>query len=164
MTHFTKTEQAVTDFEWFAVDKNECIGVFTTGGDIDLPLNIAAEKETYEKILTYFENLEKKHHYEFSPELETHLSQIRIASFDRFVSFYGGMSSRGLYSFSNYPPNLKTGSYFLVTTPTHQLKFGDLPGEIRTNLEKQRLFASDFETDYVVYEEIIEFCMSYYLT
>lgn len=155
MVAFTQLEQYYSDLDWFAVDKDGKIGHFTTGGNKLLPPTIAKSKETWRKLLNYFEKIELIHDVEKSPDLDKHLSQISFKSLDKFLESYKLMSSKGLYSFNCYPSNFDKRPYFLVTIPKVELTFEKLPNEIRLILQKQRLNDISFDKTYLIQEEVL---------
>jgi hypothetical protein len=49
-------DQEVTDFDWFAVDKDGRVGHFTTGGDGVFPRTVAASSDELQFITDFFQN------------------------------------------------------------------------------------------------------------
>ena len=157
MTAFSEQEQYYSDLDWFAADKDDKIGHFTTGGDKSLPPAIAKSKENWKKLLDYFVKIEPVHNFEMSPDLDKHLSQLSFKSLDKFLKCYKQMSSRGLYSFNSYPSNFDKRPYFLVTIPKIELTFEKLPEEIRLILEKQRFDDISFAKTFIIQEKVTEY-------
>ena len=57
MTAFDEDEQLYSDLDWYAIDRDERIGQFSTAGHRLLPPSFAANREMTDKLSDYFEGL-----------------------------------------------------------------------------------------------------------
>jgi hypothetical protein len=126
-------EQQETDFDWFGLDENGCVGHFTTAGFKLLPKSVSANVEDLRKITRYFDeigqtgagcnvnrNLEKEVGH-FKNETER----------SRYLFDFCRMADKGLYSF-DIDTYVRPGiAYFCVAVPSLPLKLESLPPIIR---------------------------------
>jgi len=149
MTIFTESEQYYSDLDWFAVDKNGLIAQFTTGANRLLPSVVAQNKENWQVLFSYFEQLKSRSEFEINSDLRKHIADKLISGLNndinRFIQPYSKMSEIGLFAFDSFPKDSVEGDYFLVTSPTVKLTLDDMPDHIAEILENQRFETVDFE-------------------
>jgi hypothetical protein len=150
----SESEQQETDFDWFGLDENGCIGHFTTAGFKLLPKSISTNAEDLQKIAHYFEEIaptgagcnasrnldEEVGHFKNENERAHYLSN--------FIE----MADKGLYSF-DIDTYVKPGlAYYCVAIPNLPLKLESLPQSIRAIISRTFLkgirFAEISRIDY----------------
>jgi hypothetical protein len=128
-------EMFATDFDWFAVDRDGCIGHFTTAGLRRLPESVRISRPRLERLREYFEccpsvgrsiltaGLEKERGFGGRPL--------------NWMSFLD-MAARGLYSYDTELVH-EFGLYYRAATPEKPIHLNDLPAEIAEALSATAL-------------------------
>jgi hypothetical protein len=119
------SEMFGTDFDWFAVDCDGCIGHFTTAGVRPLPESLRRSRSNLAMLDSFFENAPLRGTASLAPGLESQRGvNGRLLDWSSFLR----MAARGLHSYdTEYGP---TGSYYRVATPGQPLRISDLPRHI----------------------------------
>ena len=156
MTPFTRDEQWDHNYDLFIADSDGRIGHFSHIGFRLLPPSIARSKESWERLFNYFDNLPAvKNDYWVCPDLSIHLNNNYLGDFDEYLEPSAKMSSRGLYSFDSYDYSLKERPYFRVTIPKNELRFSNLPKEIKQVMTVIKSNEISFAHNSVISENII---------
>ena len=168
MTVFTEFEQWEFDLDWYAIDRDENIGQFSTAGHRLLPPSFASNKEMTKKLSNYFESLPfGERDFFICPNLKKNSlahkdmsdfsAEFQMTTFDLAKHFGKRMASRGLFSYdSNTMWNSSYKDYFRYAIPKQKLKLDDLPYEIKIILEKFRLSQINFTEDDLILDKITD--------
>ena len=142
----TDEEEEIFDIQWFAIDANNSVAQFTTGGQGFIPFTSKKSLSDL-KIVSSFvqDDLPSRCPTIMASKLASHIAEKDIFDIDTFKSFYNEMSSKGLYSFCPVRARGRPVDYFLVAKPARPIKLADFPMAIRELLEATR-FSGDFET------------------
>ena len=165
---FEDDEQWYSDLDWYAIDRNESIGQFSTAGHRLLPPSFASNKEMTEKLSNYFESLTfGDKNFLICPDLKknacafkdmTNISfEAAMQINDTSKHFAKRMASRGLFSYDSntmWSPDDRT--YFRFAIPKQELKLDELPQDIKIILERFRLVKVSFAEDTLISEEITD--------
>ncbi|MBS1795227.1 MAG: hypothetical protein JSS81_15325 [Acidobacteria bacterium] len=159
MTSFSEGEQWVLDLPWYAVDLEGRIGHFTTGGEKLFPPVVAESREDWEVLNNYFENLPaiQEGNYIVCPDLRNKLDSRLVPNIFGYIKPSAEMSARGLFAYDS-PPDDNERSYIRVTMPKKELKFDDLPEEIKNILQNFRLSEIDFTQNSLILDEMANKC------
>ena len=145
MTAFTESEQWDNDYNLFLIDNQGKIALLSHFGWRALPPTIAKSKENLEKLDNYFLQLNNsKEGYSVCPDLKKHLDTKTIADFGKYISYFGDLSSKGIYTYDSYDFSLTERPYYRVAIPKKELTINDLPEDIRSILEDLELYQIDF--------------------
>lgn len=155
MTQLTYDEQWYDDLDWFAVDQDGRLGHFATAGFRLLPPAVAANKENWQALCNYFNQLPAVRGYRISPELDKQIAPSK-ASDEKYLSSFAEMSARGLYSYDTFDYTRHERPYFRVTIPEVELKLEDLPPEIASILRELQFNDLSFIDACVIADERAE--------
>ena len=149
-------KQSYTDFDWFCVDDEDCIGHFTTAGYKRLPRSVESVAEDLEELTKYFQSLPDGRGYQVRKEdLEAEVPDGIVN--DRYFQSFVAMADRGLFSYdikSHLKPEI---CYFRVASPTEPLRTSDVPSGVRDILQRTRLTGRSFRnTPRISYEETLK--------
>lgn len=130
--HLTSDAQIGIDIDWFASDLAGCVGYFTTGGHGPVPVNVAGANRDRITVFRYFRTA--------SPQCQSirvfDVSRKRLTrGADGFFESYEIMSNLGLYGYQFGCDLSESGSYNLLTQPTHPIVLSDLPNDISSMLK-----------------------------
>jgi hypothetical protein len=116
------SEMFATDFDWYAVDRDGCIGHFTTAGVQRLPESLRHSRSILSMLDTFFDNQPPRGTASLTPGLESERgANGRPLDWSSFL----GMAARGLYSYdTEYGP---TADYYRAATPERPLSILELP-------------------------------------
>lgn len=181
MTAFDEDEQLYSDLDWYAIDRDERLGQFSTAGHRLLPPSFAANKEMTDKLSEFFENLPFKYgNYTICPALrrnnldftaskislitgvKTIDERMRDELFNEMINdekqlgFFRKMSSRGLYTYDSNSFAYQSLNYFRVTLPKEELRLRDLPQDIKSILQKLRIPEISFAESSLISENITD--------
>lgn len=155
MPFFTENEQWDNDYNIFLIDNQNRIALLCHDGFRLLPPTIVKSKENLEKVDNYF-NLHKKiGSYRTCPDLKDHLDIKTISSYEKYLSYFGEFSSKGIYTYDTYDFSYTNRPYFRVTIPENKLILSDLPEDIISILEPLRLDELSFENTSIIDEKIV---------
>lgn len=152
-TEFTEFEQWENNYEFYLVDRDGRIGVFSHGGFRMLPPAIASDRHRFEKLVLYFEEIPDipGGNAAVCPDLLRNIQRSELIDFERYVDFYSHFSRKGLYSFDSYNPGeVGDRAYFRVSCPGIGLCFEELPQEMRNLLLPMRVDGYSFENNSVI--------------
>jgi len=120
----TEIEQETSDIEWFFTN-GEYIGFVASGGG-KLPSSVSCKSiEEIEFLAHYFKDLPKV------TEALINLNSRGSKNNAEYLSYFVGMTSKGLFSFDKSRlNNFSDMNYQLITQPLNPLKLSNLPLEI----------------------------------
>lgn len=125
-------DQEVSDFDWFAVDANNCLLHVASGGG-RLPASAAASKEKLAILSCYFSSLPILY-----SEAEIFLASVQAAV--PYPSVYTHYACRGLVSFSGLLTAYPLGTlHELVARPPRALLITDISPEMADLIAETRL-------------------------
>lgn len=137
---YTAEMQSTLDIDWFAIDANDVLIHFASGGG-PLPLSISAHKEDTVKLSRYFRECP------FNNQV-IHINQ-KLSDFvflkseqakERYLSDFLSMSKRGIYSFDKTNPgNFAYRRFHLVSFPEASLQINVLSQDIVKILKRTRI-------------------------
>lgn len=138
--NYTEAQQGSLDLDWFALDEQDYVVFFTSGGG-ELPKSILRDKESNELLRRFFRELPEitinvgiNHHLYNMVELTT-LKESRL-----YLSDSIKMSRKGLVCFDISPTeNGYRYHYHRVCTPENLLKIDQVPEDIKALLSKTRI-------------------------
>jgi hypothetical protein len=138
MSKISTSEQEERDFDWFAIDKDGCVGHFTTAGFKFLPVSVSISAEDLAVATDYFENRATvRGGHRISESLPSELGQWKGESNEkRYLTSFVSMADKGLYSY-DIATYIRPGlAYFCVAIPDHVLRVDEVPMDIRTIIER----------------------------
>jgi hypothetical protein len=149
----TELDEEVTDYDWFAVDKQGRIGHFTTGGIGVLPRSVAASVGDLHYVRSFFRDIlpisTQAYLAAKAQEAATKIESEGVVE-RRFRDFVM-MASRGLYSFDHsYALDClrpRTGPcplYYRIAIPTRSIHLSDLPDAVKAILVRTTFADVDF--------------------
>lgn len=132
--------QASSDFDWYAVDPQEIIVHFASGGG-EIPSSVSVSKSNLEKMAHFVRSLpEFVSNFEINPGLENIIAFKSEQEKARYTQDFISMSQRGLYSFDKDDPgDFSNKGYHLVAKPGQLLRLASLPDEIAMILKMTRI-------------------------
>jgi len=168
----SETDEEVTDYDWFAVDKEGRVGHFTTGGIGKLPRTVAASSDDLQFITDFFRNtLPPSTEARLAPKAREAANNVKwrkgwtcpmdaeAAAAHCFQDFMQ-MASRGLYSFDHsyaldctHPRTRPCPLYYRIAIPSNPLHVTDLPMNVQTTLTRTVLAGAAFSQDDEVHVE-----------
>lgn len=125
----TEDKQTWTDFDWYCVDGEGCIGHFASAGFKQLPPSVARSAEDLNLLDEFFSGLPA---VPDAHELDQNLRSEQRTP--RYLQSFVAMADRGLFSFdieSYLRPDI---CYFRVAMPKSPLRLMELPENIRSML------------------------------
>jgi len=133
-------DQEVSDYDWFAVDKEGNVGCFASGGGI-LPRSVAESAEDLKLLVNYFQALKaEESNYCLATAFNFPKDIVTDKQREYFLSSYAYYSARGLYSFDRNQLDRRGRAeafeYGPITVPTNPLSIGQLPIEIQQIIMK----------------------------
>jgi len=147
MTHFTEEELETLDIVWFAVDRNDSIGMFSTRATGRIGHVEESTDEVLEEIYNYVLTLPEystvviEHH----PDIEELNPLYRVA--DMEISF----ASKGVYVFNSETYyTLNPHNYIKSVSPASPLRMSEAPDEIRSKLLVLKDDRLDFSNNKVI--------------
>lgn len=169
----SELDEEVTDFDWFAMDKDGRIGHFTTGGMGALPRTVAASRDDLRLITDFFvETLPASTEASLAPKALaaannadwrkcwTQPMDAEAAMASCFEDSMR-MAGRGLFSFDHaYALDIRSPRirpcprYHRIAIPAKPIHRTDLPPEIQSILRRTILVNADFSQDDEVNVEI----------
>jgi hypothetical protein len=151
MNYFSFDEVIELDFTWWAIDAQDHIGFFTSGGDA--PVSSKLTKTGHEQMWNYFFNESPV----ISKVIESKGWQI-LTNFDHdcngctpnrsiplekrishFLSEYLIMGTKGIFGFSASPGCTNYSTYYRITIPENPLLFHNLPSDIQSSLHNIKI-------------------------
>ncbi|MEZ5427999.1 MAG: hypothetical protein R2747_17135 [Pyrinomonadaceae bacterium] len=157
MTAFTEEEQWDHNYDVFVVDKYGKLGHLSHVGWRLLPPSIGKSKERWQKTRDFFNKIPNKvDSYKICPDLKIHLDRSSIINMESYLKIYGGMSSKGLFSYDSYDFSFVERPYFRVTIPKNELILDDLPDEIKGILKDLKLNEISFAETSLIPEVIVK--------
>lgn len=127
------------DFDWFAIDSQNSIALFTTAGEGQILQNTFRDLDAYLKVLDLFNNLPS-------------IGNAEILEKEGTVDDWRVMAERGLYGFDfripRLPPRQGCG-YYLVARPERALHIEDIPVWAQEWLEGLRIESVNFQSSFV---------------
>jgi hypothetical protein len=144
------TEQAISDFDWFAIDQDDNIAHFASaGGRLPRSVAISAEDNTF--VTTYFQSLTAADNaFVINPAFRLPNDIKTPEQRARFFRTYVFYAACGLYSFDRTEVYVRGAStnfdYELIASPRDQRKFADLPEYIQKILVRTK-YTGYFTTD-----------------
>ncbi|WP_223650490.1 hypothetical protein [Hymenobacter psoromatis] len=148
----TEIDQEVTDYDWFAIDKQGSIGHFSSNGGI-LPNSISTSAEDLESVVDYFTSLKERTGHKLAPNFSYPQEIKGTEQKAKFLSSFANYSDCGLYSFDRIEPNyrrdLEKQDYSAITQPNKPLLITQVPESIQTILNRT-VCNCDFSTNTVI--------------
>ena len=145
-TRISDCEEETIDFEWFSVDRNGEIAYFGAGGRGFLPFSIMRSKENLVRLVEYFSDRLNVNGATAAPPVVPEYAKFFLPDGrDKYVAFYSGMASKGLYSFDCMDDPPRRCGYVLVARPSCPLRVEELPSALRRILEMTR-FSGEFRS------------------
>ncbi|MDR2643694.1 MAG: hypothetical protein LBC74_12970 [Planctomycetaceae bacterium] len=152
MDYFSFDEAIGLDLGWWAIDAQNHIGFFTSGGDapVSSKLTITGHKQMWNyffkespviskvieskgwQILSNFDNCCNGYTPDKSISLEERISY--------FLSEYLIMGTKGVFGFSASPGFTNYSTYYRITIPENPLLFNNLPSDIQSSLHNIKIF------------------------
>lgn len=125
-------EEFTTDWDWYAVDTDGCIGHFTSAGFRAVPKSVKKDRERTQKISSYFfEQAPVMGDWSVRAQAEIDCGGWSKQGKERYIKDFALMASKGLFSFDTELNNSVEGRYFLVAIPKRFLRIDNLPTEIK---------------------------------
>lgn len=151
MDYFSFDEAIGLDLGWWAIDAQNHIGFFTSGGDapVSSKLTITDHEQMWNyffkeshviskvieskgwQIFTHFDNDCNGWTPDKSKPLEERISY--------FLSEYLIMGTKGVFGFSASPSFPNYSTYYRITIPENPLLFNNLPSEIQSSLHNIKI-------------------------
>jgi hypothetical protein len=153
----SEIDEATIDYDWFAVDDEELIGHFATGGCGVMPRSVTASAEDLQTITNFFrKEATAGTSARLSPTLTAHATFKSDFEKEQYLESYLNIASRGLFSFNALLLTMRPVGYFRVAGPVAPLRLELLPTNIRAILEKTRLKGISFRESDVIQLEAIQ--------
>jgi hypothetical protein len=158
----SEIDEEVTDYDWFAVDKEGRIGHFTTGGIGTLPRSVAASSGDLRYVTEFFRrtppSLTQAH---LAPKAQEAAEKMESeAVVERRFRDFVMMARHGLYSFDHSyaidRPNPRIRPcplYYLIAIPARSIHLSGLPDEVQAILVRTTLADVVFSQSEEVYVE-----------
>lgn len=115
------------EFEWFALDRQDSIGLLTSAGPGPVPRSVFRDMEKYINVVEFFAQLPRKDGIEI-------LGKPSVGIADWWEA-----AERGLYGFDFQRDKQGPTGYRMIARPNDILRVEELPGWVREWLEQIRL-------------------------
>jgi hypothetical protein len=128
-----------SDIDWFALDANENVLHFASGGG-KLPRTVKEAKNENDFLRSFFNRLESSEEAHVCSDLGKYVTLKSDESKNAYLHDFVLMAKRGLYSFDKtYLGQPLNANYHLVCIPYRKLSLKDLPSEVQNILSKTRI-------------------------
>jgi len=143
-------EEFTTDWDWYAVDQDGCIGHFTSAGFRALPKSVKRDRERTNNTRSYFfEQAPVMGDWSVRAKAEIDCGGWPRQGKERYIKDFALMASKGLFSFDTELTSTEKGRYFLVAIPEQPLRVDDLPAEIKVAVLEVRAPLRFIDTPYI---------------
>lgn len=133
------------DLDWFAVDRNQHLAHFATGGKGAVPLELLSNRPHLQAALAIIRSLPQRCEALVNPELTSHVVLTDASAEARYLRSFVEMAQRGLYSFDCHLGTDAPAPYFLVAKPEIPLTLDGLGESERQSIGLIRLHISLFD-------------------
>lgn len=124
------------DFEWYALDRHDSVGMLTSAGPGPVPQSVFREMEAYIGVVDFFRQLPRNGGAEI------------VMGHGGRVDDWREMAERGLYGLDYEQGDHGRFGYYMIARPKILLKIEELPEWVREWLEGVRLEQAAFaDTD-----------------
>lgn len=135
----TEFDLQIEDLEWYALDENDNIALFTSGGTGNVPEFICKSREKLNMIGDYFDLLDN-----IIAEAEIVKCAFEGYPNEEFKKDCINISKKGLFCYDVSDEDEHLNDYHLMCKPSNMLKLGDLPEEIQEILKEYKLNGVSF--------------------
>ena len=141
----TEFDLQIEDLEWYAIDENNNIAFFTSGGMGNVPEFICKSREYLNIVSNYFDLSDNTF-----AEAEVVEGAFDDYPNDEFKKDCIDVSEKGLFCYDVSDEDEHKNEYKLLCRPNNMLKLGDLPEEIQEIIKQYKLDGVSFvDKEYV---------------
>lgn len=141
----TELDLQIEDLEWYAIDENNNIAFFTSGGMGNVPEFICKCREDLNIVSNYFDLSDN-----IISEVELVVGAFEDYPDEKFKKDCVDISQKGLFCYDVSDENEYKNEYKILCRPNNMLKLDDLPERIKNILKQYRLDNVSFgDNEYV---------------
>lgn len=141
----SELELQIEDLEWYAIDKNNNIAFFTSGGMGNVPEFICKSRENLNIVSNYFDSADTT--FAEAEVVEGAFYNYPNEEFKKDCIYISG---KGLFCYDVSDEDKHKNEYKLLCRPNNMLKLGDLPKEIQEIIKQYKLDELSFvDNEYV---------------